>query len=351
VVSFTPLPIYPATHWIGGWVGPRPDLDGVKKRKFLHPSVVELRPFGRPACSQSLYRLYYPGSVCLCIPHNFYAVRLVSKESRRLILPRTTPRVAGFEFVCRWSRLSSASTWFLAWLILQPWRLGRHVLSKRRLIFNGLFGVKFYNLLLRHSSDNFHSRLQIKLLCAFLCSRARATWRVYIYIYIYTNYGVQRPRSEADHSPPRSTEDRNAWSHTSFRDSVTFSPSFLFHFRRLFNDTFSIKNLNTLLIEKLWVINYKGFERKRSWLIRDNILIFAYSDRGKVLKPFWFVWETEKTCKSIMTWYVSVRHGSYPRTWATLSSLGVRGRIVVYFIVVDKSSGVFVMWLTEKCVI
>jgi hypothetical protein len=49
----------PGTHWIGCWVGPRAGLDAVKKRKTLH--CREWNP-GRPARSQSLYRLSYPGS-------------------------------------------------------------------------------------------------------------------------------------------------------------------------------------------------------------------------------------------------------------------------------------------------
>jgi hypothetical protein len=52
----------PATHWIGGWVDPRASLDEVEKKKFLTLPVLELRPLGRPARSQSLYRLRYPGS-------------------------------------------------------------------------------------------------------------------------------------------------------------------------------------------------------------------------------------------------------------------------------------------------
>jgi hypothetical protein len=44
-------------------VGPRPGLDDVKKRKFLTPPGLELLPLGRPARSQSLYRLRYPGCV------------------------------------------------------------------------------------------------------------------------------------------------------------------------------------------------------------------------------------------------------------------------------------------------
>jgi hypothetical protein len=37
--------------------------------------------------------------------------------------------------------LSSASSWFLTWFILRPWRWRRHVPQKRGLIVNGLHGV------------------------------------------------------------------------------------------------------------------------------------------------------------------------------------------------------------------
>jgi hypothetical protein len=57
---FTPGEKAPGTHWIGGWVDPRADLDGLKKRKFLTLPGLELRPLSRSAC-QSLYRLRYPG--------------------------------------------------------------------------------------------------------------------------------------------------------------------------------------------------------------------------------------------------------------------------------------------------
>jgi hypothetical protein len=42
-------------------VDPRADLDDVEKRKFLTISGLELRPLGRPARSQLLYRLRYRG--------------------------------------------------------------------------------------------------------------------------------------------------------------------------------------------------------------------------------------------------------------------------------------------------
>jgi hypothetical protein len=60
---FIPGERAPGTHWIGGWVGPRAGLDFVEKRKFLTLLGLELRIVCRPARSQSLYRLCYPGSL------------------------------------------------------------------------------------------------------------------------------------------------------------------------------------------------------------------------------------------------------------------------------------------------
>jgi hypothetical protein len=59
---FTPGERAPDTHWLGGWVYSRADLDDVEKRKFLTFPGLELRPLGLPARSQSLYRLRYPDS-------------------------------------------------------------------------------------------------------------------------------------------------------------------------------------------------------------------------------------------------------------------------------------------------
>jgi hypothetical protein len=58
---FTPEERAPSTHWIGGWVGLRAGLDDMENWKFLPPPGLELRSIGRPARSQSLYRLLYPG--------------------------------------------------------------------------------------------------------------------------------------------------------------------------------------------------------------------------------------------------------------------------------------------------
>jgi hypothetical protein len=42
---------------------PRAGLDDVEKRKFLILPGLEPLPLGRPALSQSLYRLSYPGHI------------------------------------------------------------------------------------------------------------------------------------------------------------------------------------------------------------------------------------------------------------------------------------------------
>jgi hypothetical protein len=52
----------PGNHWIGGWVDLRFGLDDVEKRKLLTLPELELRFLGRPARTQSLYRLRCPGS-------------------------------------------------------------------------------------------------------------------------------------------------------------------------------------------------------------------------------------------------------------------------------------------------
>jgi hypothetical protein len=47
----------PRTNWIGGWVCPRTSLGYVERRKILPLLGLKPRYLGRPACSQSLYRL------------------------------------------------------------------------------------------------------------------------------------------------------------------------------------------------------------------------------------------------------------------------------------------------------
>jgi hypothetical protein len=64
---FTPGERALGNHWVGGWVDPRAGLDDLEKRKFLILPRLELRPLGRPARSQSLYRLRYPDSITLSV--------------------------------------------------------------------------------------------------------------------------------------------------------------------------------------------------------------------------------------------------------------------------------------------
>jgi hypothetical protein len=58
-------------------VGPRTGLDDVKSRKFLTLPGLELRPLGRRARSQSLYRLSYRGSLLGWVLSAVSAERLV----------------------------------------------------------------------------------------------------------------------------------------------------------------------------------------------------------------------------------------------------------------------------------
>jgi hypothetical protein len=59
---FTPGDRAPGPHWIECWVNLRAGLDDVEKRKHLALPGLQLRSLGRPARSQLLYRLRYPGS-------------------------------------------------------------------------------------------------------------------------------------------------------------------------------------------------------------------------------------------------------------------------------------------------
>jgi hypothetical protein len=75
VVNATPRPLYPGTHCVGGWVGPRAGWTGGEN---LAP--IGIRSPDRPARSESLYRLSYRG------PHTssewVEEVRLRKKEER-----------------------------------------------------------------------------------------------------------------------------------------------------------------------------------------------------------------------------------------------------------------------------
>jgi hypothetical protein len=79
---FTPKSRASGTHWIGGWVDPRAGVDDLEKRKFWTLQGLELRPLGRPARSQSLYRLSYPGSPRGAAADTFIALSTVIRAKR-----------------------------------------------------------------------------------------------------------------------------------------------------------------------------------------------------------------------------------------------------------------------------
>jgi hypothetical protein len=63
-----------------GWVVPRIGLGDVKKRKFLTLPGLELRLLGRPALSQLLYRLCYPGSMLFK-----HTIKIIRRDSSLLV--------------------------------------------------------------------------------------------------------------------------------------------------------------------------------------------------------------------------------------------------------------------------
>jgi hypothetical protein len=78
---FTPGESTPGTHWTGGWVSPRAGLDTRGLRKNPLPLLgIEPRSPGRPARSQTIYCLSYPGSK---IPR--YTIKIMQNNRRSWI--------------------------------------------------------------------------------------------------------------------------------------------------------------------------------------------------------------------------------------------------------------------------
>jgi hypothetical protein len=71
----------PCTHWIRDWVDPRAGLNDVEKRKFITLPGLELRILGRPARSQSLYQLCYPGSIYHMFFYNLCSHHVVESNT------------------------------------------------------------------------------------------------------------------------------------------------------------------------------------------------------------------------------------------------------------------------------
>jgi hypothetical protein len=88
VVSVTPQPRFtpgertPGTHWTGGWMGPRAGLDTEARGKFICPCRGS-NP-GRPARSQTLYWLSYPGSCTQLYWRQFGPTELRYGEKRSI---------------------------------------------------------------------------------------------------------------------------------------------------------------------------------------------------------------------------------------------------------------------------
>jgi hypothetical protein len=136
-ILFTPGERSPSAHCIGGWVGPRAGMDAMENRAFLTLKGIELRPLGRPARSQSLYRPRYRGSQIdtrvltlyqydWCIDVWALHQRLSDDSSQDICLLEVAwqkgkgnpaPWADRFEFgmLCQWAFDNSRSyLWFLA---------------------------------------------------------------------------------------------------------------------------------------------------------------------------------------------------------------------------------------------
>jgi hypothetical protein len=87
-------------------VVPRAGLDEVEKRKFLALLELELRPLGRPAHSQSPYRLSYAAPDRKCTVLKFLAVTDLQRD---VILVKTF--LTQFNTTKYWQREISFSVW------------------------------------------------------------------------------------------------------------------------------------------------------------------------------------------------------------------------------------------------
>jgi hypothetical protein len=58
IFSFTSSEKAPGTHWLGGWVGPRTDLDVVAKRKIPSPCRDSNPPIIQPIAQRYTTELY-----------------------------------------------------------------------------------------------------------------------------------------------------------------------------------------------------------------------------------------------------------------------------------------------------
>jgi hypothetical protein len=132
VISFTPRSLYsgkraPETHWIGGWVDPRACLDDVEIS--FDPTGTELRPLGRPARSQSLYRLRYPGSQKKPLNNTIWKCSPFTEgATSRFQEPVSNGRQKGGQLQHTWTHCP------YVWLVHDDWagRRNIHSVSRRK---------------------------------------------------------------------------------------------------------------------------------------------------------------------------------------------------------------------------
>jgi hypothetical protein len=100
VVSVMPQPCFspgertPGTHSTGDWVGPKAGLDTEARGKIFSPLLgIEPRSPGRPAHSQTLYRLSYPAHLPPCPLYTALRRSLSSAEIKNAWSFTSTPSV------------------------------------------------------------------------------------------------------------------------------------------------------------------------------------------------------------------------------------------------------------------
>jgi hypothetical protein len=99
----------PSTHSIGGWVGPRANLNDVEGR-FLTLPGFELWPLSCPARSQLLYRLCYPGSYLF-----FTNLLVISNDNNcsHFLCDGFLDQAAGSVEGCGWANYKWVHSWNL----------------------------------------------------------------------------------------------------------------------------------------------------------------------------------------------------------------------------------------------
>jgi hypothetical protein len=105
---FIPGERAPGSHWIGGCVDPRVSMEDKEKRKFLTLLGIELRFLGRPASSQSLYQLRYPGSNRNSSKINLIRINFIKNEEVKSVSKKCKTK---YDFRRKWIAQHFTSQW------------------------------------------------------------------------------------------------------------------------------------------------------------------------------------------------------------------------------------------------